>query len=174
METLAGHLIVATPVLIDPNFAMTVVLVVQHDENGCVGLVINRATAEKVADHLPEWASLTLPPGLVHYGGPVDPDVAIALSQSTDGESTGVPGLSLIDLTSEPDSHDGPIRIYSGYAGWDRDQLEDEVASGAWYIITASPDDPFHDPQRLWREVLRRQPGLLAVVSTYTDDADLN
>lgn len=174
MESLVGQLIVATPVLMDPNFAKTVVLVVQHDESGCVGLVLNRLTLEPVESHLPAWSPCVTDPPLVNYGGPVDPAVAIAIGQTTEGESTGVPGLSLIDLDSDPNSHSEPIRIYSGYSGWDADQLEDEVASGAWYIVSATPDDPFRHPDGLWRSVLRRQPGMLSVVSTYADDANLN
>ena len=174
MESLAGQLIVATPALADPNFWRTVALIVQHDADGCVGLVLNRATEEPVNNHLPAWTQHVTEPKVVNYGGPVDPEVAIALGQTTAGESTGVPGLSIIDLESDPAAHRGSVRIYSGYSGWDGGQLEDEVSSGAWYIVTARPDDPFQDLDSLWRSVLKRQLGMLSIVSTYTEETDLN
>jgi putative transcriptional regulator len=87
---------------------------------------------------------------------------------------TGVPGLSLIDLGSPPDGHSSPVRIYSGYSGWSADQLESEIATGSWYLVQASPDDPFDTHVDQWRRVLRRQPGFLSVVSTFPDDISLN
>lgn len=174
MESLAGSLLVATPVLVDPNFFRTVVLLLQHDEEGCVGVVLNRPTEEPVAAHIPEWAGRVPGAGTVNFGGPVDPAVAIGLSLSQGGMPTGVPGLSLIDLGANPDESDLPVKIYSGYAGWGSDQLESEIAMGSWYVVQASPDDPFDDSEDQWRSVLRRQPGFLSVVSTYADDASLN
>lgn len=174
MESLAGSLLVATPILIDPHFYRTVVLLIQHDEDGCVGIVLNRPTGEAVADHLPEWAEHVQEATTINYGGPVEPAVAIGLSLSAEGMPTGVPGLSLVDLGNPPDGHIGPVRVYSGYSGWGADQLEDEVATGSWYVVQASPDDPFDSDQGQWRRVLRRQPGFLSVVSTFPDDVSLN
>ena len=174
MDSLAGNLLVATPILLDPNFFRTVVLLLQHDEDGCVGVVLNRPTEELVADHLPDWASRVPEPHTVNFGGPVDPAVAIGLSLAGGGMPTGVPGLSLIDLTEEPDTVSNPVRIYSGYAGWGGEQLETEIATGSWYVVQASPDDPFDTDSGQWRRVLRRQPGFLSVVSTFPDDAALN
>lgn len=174
MESLAGSLLVATPVLVDPNFFRTVVLLLQHDEEGCVGVVLNRPTEEPVAAHIPEWAGRVPGTGTVNFGGPVDPAVAIGLTLSPDGMPTGVPGLSMIDLGEGPDESELPVKIYSGYAGWGGEQLESEIAMGSWYVVQASPDDPFDDHEDQWRRVLRRQPGFLSVVSTFTDDATLN
>lgn len=174
MKSLAGSLLVATPILLDPHFYRTVVLLIQHDEDGCVGITLNRPTGEAVADHLPEWADRVVDPGTVSYGGPVDPSVAIGLSLSPHGMTTGVPGLTLIDLGDPPDAQTGPVRIYSGYSGWGGEQLEGEIATGSWYVVQASPDDPFDTDEGQWRRVLRRQPGFLSVVSTFPDDVDLN
>ncbi len=174
MESLAGSLLVATPNLIDPNFYRTVVLLIQHDDDGCVGVVLNRPTAEKVVDHLPEWAERVEPTDLINYGGPVEPEVAIGLGLTTEGMATGVPGLSLVDLGSPPEDTPAPVRIYSGYSGWGADQLEAEIALGSWYVVQASPDDPFDSDDGQWRRVLRRQSGFLSVVSTYPDDVGLN
>lgn len=173
MESLAGNLLVATPALLDPNFFRTVVLVLQHDEEGCVGVVLNRPSDELVADHLPAWAPRVPEPGTVHYGGPVDPAVAIGLSLTGDGMPTGVPGLTLVDLSTEPEE-DHPVRIYSGYSGWGSEQLETEIAMGSWYVVQASPEDPFDNHDGQWRRVLRRQAGFLSAVSNFPDDPTLN
>ena len=174
MESLAGSLLVATPLLLDPHFFRTVVLLVQHDDEGCVGIVLNRPTEHPVSDHLPDWADVVPGAATVYYGGPVDPAVAIGLSLSPSGMPTGVPGLSMIDLGSPPEGSEHPVRIYSGYSGWGADQLEEEIATGSWYVVQASPDDPFDADEEQWRRVLRRQPGLLSVVSTFPDDPTMN
>jgi putative transcriptional regulator len=174
MESLAGQLLVATPQLIDPNFYRTVVLLLQHDEDGCVGVVLNRPTEEPVAAHLPEWNEHVPEPRTVYYGGPVDPTVAIGLALGIEGMPTGVPGLSLVDLTMPADQVGHPVRIYSGYSGWGSEQLEAEIATGSWYVVQASPDDPFDSGEGMWRRVLRRQPGFLSAVSTFPEDPGLN
>lgn len=174
-ESRAGKLLVATPSLIDPNFHRTVILMLQDDSEGTVGIVLNRATEEPVADHLPEWAGRTPDPHTIHYGGPVEPEVAIGISNTIEGLPSGVPGLSMVDLSAPPISDEGPsVRIYSGYAGWGADQLEAELDIGSWYVVQAAPDDPFDDPDGQWRRVLRRQPGLLSLVSTYPSDIGMN
>lgn len=165
---------VATPHLIDPNFYRTVVLVLQHDDEGTVGVVLNRRTGEKVGDHLPDWEARSAPPGYVHYGGPVEPAMAIGLALTRHGEPTGVPGLSLVDLSQPPEQTGPTVRIYSGYSGWGEGQLEAELATGSWYVVQAAPEDPFSDPADQWRRVLRRQPGYLSLVSTFPDDVRMN
>jgi len=174
MESLAGSLLVATPVLFDPNFYRTVVLLLQHDEDGCLGVVLNRPSDEPVSEHLPDWAPRVPDPGTVHFGGPVDPAVAIGLALAGEGMSTPVPGLSLVDLSEPPDESSHPVRIYAGYSGWGADQLEAEIATGSWYVVQASPEDPFDTDEGQWRRVLRRQPNFLSVVSTFPEDPDLN
>lgn len=174
-ESVAGKLLVATPILLDPNFYRTVILMLQDDGEGTVGVVLNRPTDEPVEGHLPEWAPRTTPPHTIHYGGPVEPEVAIGLSNVSEGMSSGVPGLSLVDLSAAPVTEHGPsVRIYSGYSGWGAGQLETELATGSWYVVQASPDDPFDDPEDQWRRVLRRQPSFLSLVSTFPDDVRLN
>ena len=120
--------------------------------------------------------SMTYAEVLAHFGIRITPRRVFALCRDL-GVVCGrnrARVASVIDLDSDPDTHTGPIRVYSGYSGWDANQLEDEVASGAWYIVAATPDDPYRNQESMWRDVLRRQPGLLSVVSTYTEDATLN
>lgn len=146
----------------------------QHDEEGTLGLVLNRPTEEMVEDYLDGWGDRVAAPGVIHYGGPVEPDVAIALSTGLEGESTSVPGLSMIDLSRPEIPEAGEVRIYSGYSGWGAGQLEAEIVEGSWYVVAASPDDPFDRPEGQWQRVLRRQHSHLALVSTFPDDVSLN
>lgn len=172
---MAGSLLVATPILSDPNFHKTVVLLLQHDdENGAVGVILNRPTEEPVRDHIPAWGDAVAEPGLVHFGGPVEPAMAIGLCLGQGGEATAIPGLTMIDLSAEPTGAEGPLKVYSGYSGWGSGQLEAEIAEGAWYRVPAWPEDPFDSVEALWQKILRRQTGPLSIVSTYTERPDLN
>jgi putative transcriptional regulator len=174
-ENLVGRLLVATPSLVDPNFWRSVVLLLQHEEaEGAIGLVLNRPTLERVETHIPVWGPVAAHPGTVHFGGPVEPQMAIGLATGQTGESTGVPGLHVIDLETTPDPDLGAVRIYSGYSGWGAGQLEAEIVEGSWYVVTASPDDPFDRPEGQWSRILRRQRGHLALVSTFPDDVSSN
>ena len=175
VESVAGKLLIATPILMDPNFHRTVILMLQDDDEGTVGVVLNRVTDQPVENHLPQWAPRTKPPHSIHFGGPVEPEVAIGLSNSQEGMFAGVPGLNLVDLSEPPKSdQSASVRIYSGYAGWGAGQLHSELATGSWYVVQASPDDPFDAPGGQWRRILRRQPHFLSLVSTFPDDVQLN
>jgi putative transcriptional regulator len=170
----AGRLLLATPNLVDPHFWRTVVFMLQHDDEGTVGLVLNRPTPELVADHIPSWGGRGDDELRIFYGGPVEPEMAIALGPGGSGESTALPGVNLVDLSNDPPEEAGHVRIYSGYAGWGAGQLEAEIDEGSWYVVQASPDDPFDRPDGQWSRVLRRQSGHLSLVSTFPDDIGLN
>ncbi len=185
-----GALLVATPLLDDPNFRRSVVLVLEHDEDGgTLGVVLNRPSEISVTQVLPSWDSLVTGPSVLFEGGPVQTDSALALAAVPSGEeplgwrrlhspTPAVARLGTVDLDAPPEILAGEIaqmRIFAGYAGWTAGQLEAEIKQGAWYLIDAEPGDTFHDdPERLWRMVLRRQPGELAFVATCPDDPQMN
>jgi putative transcriptional regulator len=174
---LDGRLLVASPLLVDPNFFRTVVLMLQHDEDGALGVVLNRPTGELVVSHLPEWADRIEDPPEVFYGGPVEPSVAIGVVRTElPTDPTPVPGVGLVDLGSDPASFlDGTVRVFSGYAGWGPGQLESELAEGAWLVLGAEPEDVFTDrPGALWSSVLRRQGGRSAMLANFPIDPSLN
>lgn len=171
---MAGQLLVATPQLTDPNFYRTVVLMLQHDEGGAVGVILNRPTEERVIEHLPDWAATMPDPGVIHFGGPVEPEMAICLGMGAEGETTGVEGLALVDLSNVQSETGLSLRVYSGYAGWGFEQLEMEIALGSWYVVKATLNDPFVDADVMWGQVLKRQKGLLSLMSTYPDDVRMN
>jgi putative transcriptional regulator len=188
-DELAGRLLVATPLLGDPNFRRTVVLIVDHEEDdGTLGVVLNRPTEIPVGQVLAPWTELVTNPDVVFKGGPVSPNsaLAIAMVPGTD-EPVGwralegapaVSRLGLVDLDAPPDLLAAAVkgfRIYAGYAGWGPGQLQDEIDEGAWYVLPAEPADVFvDDPGQLWRAVLRRQGGEMAFLATYPDDPSQN
>ncbi|MGH3320343.1 MAG: YqgE/AlgH family protein [Streptosporangiaceae bacterium] len=184
-----GCLLVATPLLVDQNFRKAVVLVVEHEPTeGSLGVVVNRPTEVSVEKVLPTWAGLATGPQVVFQGGPVALDNALCLaSVHGEGEPLGwrrlegaapIDRLGLVDLDAPPEvlaAEIGSLRVFAGYAGWGKGQLEGEIHQGAWYVVPAEPDDPFApNPRDLWRSVLRRQGGDLALMATFPEDPSLN
>ncbi len=123
-------------------------------------------------------------PGVAFLGGPVQPQEAvIGLARVTapeecDGWQPLLGAIGTVDLGRAPD--DIPlvlesVRVFAGYAGWGPRQLDDEVARNDWYVVDASPDDMFTpEPAALWRDVLRRQRGDLAMVANFPLDPSAN
>jgi putative transcriptional regulator len=178
-----GRLLVAAPPLVDPNFDRTVVLMLEHGPEGALGLVLNRPGDTEIADAVPEWGALATAPPVVFAGGPVSPESVIALARSDapDERDGWVPvggGLGTVDLARAPDEVAAPIdgvRVFVGYAGWAPGQLEEELARGAWFVVDFDLDDAFGvDPQHLWRRVLRRQRGRLALFADCPLDPSTN
>jgi putative transcriptional regulator len=179
-----GRLLVATPVLTDPHFAKTVILLIAHEDEGALGVVLNRVSDVPVWGVLPEWAEMAGEPQAVFSGGPVAPEAAICLAWVRSGARPGgwAPiddgRLGTVDLAGSPDElrpHVERLRVFVGYAGWDAKQLESEIEEGAWFVLEALPGDPFVErPETLWPMVLRRQGGMMAAVATYPPDPSLN
>ncbi len=188
-ESLSGQLLVATPLLGDPNFRRTVILIVEDEpEEGTLGVVLNRPTEVEVGQVLESWTDLVTGPSVVFKGGPVSPNSALALAlargddeplgwRSLDGSSLTA-RIGLVDLEAPPELLAGGITslwVFAGYAGWGPGQLRSEIEEGAWYVLAGEPTDAFlAEPERLWPEVLRRQGGEFAIVATYPDDPMLN
>ena len=186
----AGRLLVANPLLPDPNFDRTVVLLLATSEDGALGLVLNRPSHMDVGEPLPQWEHLAAEPAVLFLGGPVQHQAVICLARNL--QATGVPeegtagrdeeeewkevapGIGTLDLDQDPDDvvdRVRQVRMFAGYAGWGAGQLESELEAGAWWVVDAEPGDAFTlEPGQLWKQVLRRQPFPLAYVSYYPDD----
>ena len=183
MTGTAGRLLVAEPMLGDPNFDRTVVLMLQHTPDGALGLVLNRPTDVAVTDALPAWGNVVTEPAVLHIGGPVEEQSGWCLARARDAEALEgfVPvlgDLGLVDLELDPD-HVGEafsdVRLYAGYSGWGPGQLEHELAQDAWFVADADPADPFlPDGPDLWRRILARQGGPLARLALFPADPSLN
>lgn len=181
---LQGRLLVATPRLQEDTFYRTVILLLDHGAHGALGVVLNRPSSVDVGEVLPAWHAHVSTPPQLFQGGPVGLDGAMGVATLLPGAtpSSGVDRMTgpfgLVDLDADPDlvvPHVDGVRVFAGYAGWGEGQLEDELAERAWFVVEALPDDVLTPtPSQLWRRVLRRQGGDLAIVSTYADDASLN
>ena len=169
----AGTLLVATPPLADPNFDRSVVYMVEHDERGALGLVLNRPSDEDLPDQLDAWRDQLAAPGAVFTGGPVEPDTMIGVAHIVGDDPDWV---GTVDLTRDPLTTGARrLRVFRGYAGWSPGQLDGELLAGAWIVLPAEPEDIFSaEPSELWRAVLRRQGGRLAWLATAADELSLN
>ncbi|WP_046470148.1 YqgE/AlgH family protein [Allosalinactinospora lopnorensis] len=191
-QPLTGHLLVATPLLEDPNFRRSVVFVIDDDTaEGTIGVVVNRPSEMAVSDVLADWSDYASEPAVMFAGGPVGVESGLALGvpggddaplgwrplESLE-EGAEMSGLGMIDLDTPPEVLGGALgrlRVFAGYAGWGKTQLREEIEEGAWYVLPATAEDVFSaDPDSLWSRVLRRQGGDLALVSTFPDDPTLN
>jgi putative transcriptional regulator len=179
---LRGRLLVATPPLVDPNFDRSVVLILEHGEDGALGIVLNRPSDTALAAVLPDWHEHATAPGVVFSGGPVAPEAVIALARGgrdgTDGWVTVLGEVGTVDVGRDPSGIGAPIealRVFVGYSGWSPGQLEAEIEQDAWFVVPTESDDPFSPhPGNLWREVLRRQRGRVAMFANYPENPETN
>jgi putative transcriptional regulator len=178
-ESLRGQLLIASPALIDPNFRRTVVLVVAHDEDGAVGLVLNRPTDAEVAEAVPELAEVAEPGATVSVGGPVQNESVVVLAEWDDHEEAGAMVFGDVGLmAAEADSErvaaaTRRLRVFAGYAGWGGSQLEAELEEGSWVVEPAVEEDVFGGGD-IWANVLRRKGGAFTLVATMPEDPSLN
>jgi putative transcriptional regulator len=180
-----GSLLVALPTLSDPTFAGTVVHVLDHSATGTLGVVLGRPSQVEIRDVLPGWCDLAVEPGVFHVGGPCETDTALCLAVASTAEpgDTGLRRVAgsvyLVDLDGEPADLVGRLdglRVFAGYAGWSAGQLAGEIAEGAWACVPGRAEDlltPAAGPE-LWRAVMSRQTGRLAVLSTAPADPSAN
>ncbi|WP_281204587.1 YqgE/AlgH family protein [Nocardia shimofusensis] len=182
----AGSLLLASTGLTEPTFRRTVVYIMEHNDSGSLGVVLNRPSDTAVREVLPRWADLAAEPATLHVGGPVKRDAALCLGTLRVGASTaGVPGLRridgrvvLVDLAADPE-HIAPrvegVRVFAGYSGWTFGQLEGELDNDDWIVLSALPHDPISTARPdLWADVLRRQPLPLSLLATHPIDVERN
>ena len=180
MESLQGHLLIAGSSLLDPNFHHTVVLIGHHDEEGAVGVVLNRRSEVVVADAAPPLAGLVDPGERLFIGGPVQSEAAVVLADLEHPERAKVIAFGTIGfLPEETDPEElGEIRrarVFAGYAGWGPGQLEGELDEGSWIVEPALPTDVFtDDPEALWGAVLRRKGPRFALLASMPLDPSMN
>jgi putative transcriptional regulator len=181
-ESTRGRLLVASPTLLEATFHRTVVLMLEHNpDDGAVGVVLNRASAMPVEEPLPAWHSLAAEPPVVFHGGPVDVSRVMCLAAGDDPGGAKYrryfDGIGTLDLKRSADDVVGVtgIRVFVGHAAWAPEQLDDEIARRAWVVVDCEPGDVFtSNPADLWADVLARQPGIVALLSTYPSDVNLN
>ena len=182
----AGTLLLANIDLMEPTFRRSVIYVVEHNDGGTLGVVLNRPSETAVYNVLPQWADLVAKPKSMFIGGPVKRDAALCLGILRVGvDPDGMTGLRhvagrivMVDLDADPEliaaSVEG-IRIFAGYSGWTIGQLEGEIERDDWIVLSALPSDVLVQPRvDLWSRVLRRQPMPLAMLATHPIDLSRN
>ncbi len=174
MDSLQGKLLIAAPSLFD-YFRRTVILVLEHSEDGAMGVVLNRRSETSVADAVPALASLPDADELVYVGGPVAPGSVVALGDFEDPGEAGtrvVGSLGTLD-PGRPTLSLQRLRVYAGYSGWSPGQLDSELDEGAWIVEEADPEDPFTEGD-IWSEALRRKGGEYSLLATMPGDPSMN
>ena len=175
-----GSLLVATPQLEDPNFRRSVILMIEHGQEGSLGVVLNRPSTRSLETLLPTWLNSEVSSSTVFVGGPVQPDALVALvptSGALSGSSEITEQISMLDLEVDMDLTEvdvDAIRFYFGYAGWSPGQLRLEIEEGAWWTFDSTPDELMCDPSECWRSVLARQRSAARLLSIYPDQSYLN
>ena len=179
-ESLRSRLLIAAPALLDPNFRRTVLLVVAHDEDGAVGLVLNRISEIEVAEAVPELAGLGVAGATVSFGGPVQQEAVVVLAEWDDVDEAGdivFADVGLMGGEAELERVDAAtrrVRIFAGYAGWSAGQLDAELDEPSWIVGDPIAEDVFGEGGDLWATVLRRMGGAFAFVATMPEDPSLN
>lgn len=165
----------------DPNFARTVVLVTSHDEEGAMGVVLNRPSETTIEEAVPELGSVAGDVEPVFVGGPVNEEALVVLAEFTD--SSAAAEIVVADVgfvSSETEAEDLPAavrraRVFAGYSGWGPGQLEGELDEEAWIVEAPLPVELFpEDPESLWASVLERKGGRFALIARMPLDPSLN
>jgi putative transcriptional regulator len=182
MESARGQLLIAGPGLLDPNFWRTVVLVVEHSEDGALGVVLNRPSETTVLDAVAQLEELVDPADPVFIGGPVQPSSVIVVAEFEDPSDAALVAfddIGVLAAGSAPDEKGAPrvrrARAFVGHAGWGPGQLDGELERGDWIVETARREDAFaEDADELWRSVLTRKGGSYALLARMPPDPSVN
>lgn len=181
MESARGQLLIAGPTLGDPHFWRTVVLIIEHTDDGALGLVLNRASETSVGDAVPQLSELVDPGESLYVGGPVQPSSVIVLAEFEDANDAAVIAFDDIGvLGSAGEAEELAVgvrarRAFVGHAGWGPGQLDAEVERGDWILESARREDAFcRAPTELWSEVLTRKGGSYALVARMPPDPSVN
>ena len=179
-ESLRGKLLVASPALIDPNFARTVVFLTEHNEEGAMGIVLNRPSDADVESLVPELAEIAAGEP-IYVGGPVQPEALVLLAEFSDLEAAAwivVADVGLASADVDLDELAGAVRrgrVYAGYSGWGAGQLEAEMDAESWIVEPPLPAELFpENPATLWNAVLARKGGQYSLIARMPADPSQN
>ncbi len=181
VDSARGQLLIAGPALTDPNFWRTVVLIVEHSEEGAFGLVLNRPSETLVGEAVPEIEQLVDPDEPLYIGGPVQPSGVVVLGRfedPDDGTLVAFDDVGVLGASPAMEEQAAGLRAgraFVGHAGWGAGQLEEEIERGDWILEPAAAEDAFSDePRELWSRVLTRKGGSFALVARMPADPSLN
>ena len=181
MESARGQLLIAGPALVDPNFWRTVVLVVEHSEEGAFGLVLNRPSETSVGEAVAELDEVIDPSEPLFIGGPVQPSSVVILGHFEDPDDAALLAFDDVGVlgtaTSLEEMSVGvrTARAFVGHSGWGAGQLDSELERGDWILEPARIEDAFSARARdLWASVLTRKGGSYALVARMPPDPSVN
>ena len=163
MKSTRGKLLIAAPWLPDPNFAHSIVLIVRHDDEAVVGLVLNRPLELTVTEAC--QGQVEAAEGLaevVYQGGPC-PGPLMVLHGSDDGSDEGAEVSEGIWFTAQREEIEGvmrrgakPVKYFANYSGWDAGQLERELSEGSWVLADATAEEVFATDEQQWEKLRMR------------------
>jgi putative transcriptional regulator len=161
MKSLQAHLLVAAPELLDPNFVRTVVLLVEHSDQGAFGLVLNRLTTMPLEQ---AWQQVKDSPcaaeAVLRLGGPCEGPLMVLHNRPQWHDKEVLPGLffSVSPENIEPlvTENNGPALFFAGYAGWGPGQLESELEAGGWLTAPTTAEEVLSGDETLWERTVRR------------------
>ena len=181
MDSVRGQLLIAGPSMLDPNFWRTVVLVVEHTDDGALGLVLNRPSETTVGEAVAQLEELVDPDDQLFVGGPVQPSAVIVLAEFDDpGEAALIAFADIGVLAAGASLQDAGVQVRSGrafvgHSGWGPGQLDAELERGDWILEPARRDDAFSmQPDELWSQVLTRKGGSYALIARMPADPSVN
>ena len=181
MDSLRGQLLIATPVLEDPNFRRAVVLVAEHSAEGAMGIVLNRPSEALVGDAAPELEPFVDDGAAVHEGGPVQPTAVVVLAEFVEPDAEAmlvIDGIGFLPAGADLDellANTARARVFAGYAGWGPGQLEGEIDREDWIQGDAIAAEIFTEaPGTLWADALERKGGTYALLARMPEDPSLN
>ena len=160
MKSLKGHLLIAAARLMDPNFFRTVVLIVQHNEQGALGLVLNRPTDTTISEAWEQIDEMPCPAeGFIHQGGPCEGPL---MAVHGDCEAADIEVMPGVYFATERDfinkvvtQADVAKKFFVGYAGWSPGQLESELEDGGWLVAQATTEVVFADDPEQWTKLMK-------------------
>lgn len=176
-----GKLLLATPVMVDPNFAGTVVLLCEVNEKGTMGFILNRSLDIPLQKVAPDWQDHGTTPMPLSWGGPVGPDKLHGIHDGQEGDETTrrlASGLSfggLWESFAQWHQTGRKMRFFLGYSGWDAGQLEAECEAGAWYIHPGNAETALNEGgEHLWHRLVGEINSEHAWMRNLPDDPENN
>lgn len=193
-KSLKGYFLISEATMLDPNFKHTVVLLIEHNEEGAFGLIVNKKSQFHLADLLPDFQNQRAKETSVFIGGPVQQEFLFAIHSPLFDRQISATAIEVIPrVYFEPgfrnledyfkDSYwnqlpldDRPkIHLFIGYSGWGPGQLEREIREGSWIIHPASEKIVFHpNPEEGWKDALRQKGGIYKIFADTNQDPFLN
>lgn len=195
-SSLKGYFLISETNMSDPNFYRTVILILEHNDEGAFGLVVNRRSHLTLAEILPEFNNERGKKTPVYVGGPVQQEFLFVIHSDLPAESSSSSELASIPAlgihfepsfrhiqhyfdddhwSSLSESKKPHIHLFLGYSGWAPGQLEREMENGSWMVIKASPRIVFYpNPEDGWKEALREKGGIYKIFADSGQEPSLN